>query len=156
MSINFAQRPFMFFSTLCPKFYNGQMYLQCVQATVSPCLSFWRPSWRPWKIMNMNRGNSYLGRVSTQFSYGVRHLRLQAKFQECMHKLSEVNQIIPILRTLLHVQRLWALNKMNPHGDLRGLETETSMEESSQYLVRTGEMDGCQLPADHWRRPAVP
>ena len=56
-----------------------------------------------------------------------------------MHELAEMNQVIPMLRTLLHVQRLWATNKINPHGDLRGLETETSREDSSQYLVRSGQ-----------------
>ena len=50
-----------------------------------------------------------------------------------------MNQVIPQLRTLLHAQRLYATNKNNSHGDLRGLESETTREDVSQYLVRSGQ-----------------
>ena len=72
----------------------------------------------------------------TLFSKGIRHLRLQSKFQDCMHQITEVGQMIPQLRTLLHAQRLYANNPNNPHGDLRGLELETSRTDDSQYLVK--------------------
>ena len=71
-----------------------------------------------------------------QFSKGIRHLRLQSKFQDCMHMITEMNQVIPQLRTLLHAQRLYTTNKNNPQGDLRGLESETTREDVSQYLVK--------------------
>ena len=53
--------------------------------------------------------------------------------------ITEMNQVIPQLRTLLHAQRLYATNKNNAHGDLRGLESETTREDVSQYLVKSGQ-----------------
>ena len=56
-----------------------------------------------------------------------------------MHMITEMNQVIPQLRTLLHAQCLYATNKNNPHGDVRGLESETTREDVSQYLVKSGQ-----------------
>ena len=57
------------------------------------------------------------------FGNGIMHVELMLKFRNRVHEIREMNEIIPLLRTILYNQCQWALDPRNPSGNMRGLES---------------------------------